>query len=74
MKVLMPQIGMTMVEGTIEGWKKRDGDHVEKGEIIMEFSTEKLTNELAAPQSGILKILVPAGEVVACGEPIAEIS
>ena len=74
MKVLMPQIGMTMVEGTIESWKKQDGDHVEKGEIIMEFSTEKLTNELAAPESGTLKILVREGEIAACGEPIAEIS
>lgn len=74
MKVLMPQIGMTMVEGTIESWKKQTGDTVEKGEIIMEFSTEKLTNELAAPETGILTILAKEGEVVVCGEPIAEIS
>ncbi|GHV54621.1 hypothetical protein FACS1894206_07810 [Deltaproteobacteria bacterium] len=74
MKVLMPQIGMTMVEGTIESWKKKDGDHVEKGEVIMEFSTEKLTNELSAPEAGILKILVQEGEIAACGEPVAEIS
>lgn len=74
MTIVMPQIGMTMVEGTIEEWKKKDGDHVEKGEIIMEFSTEKLTNELAAPESGTLKVLVPEGEIAACGDPIAEIN
>lgn len=74
MTVLMPQVGMTMVEGTIENWKKADGDRVEKGEVIMEFSTEKLTNELTAPESGTLKILVNEGEIAACGDPIAEIS
>lgn len=74
MTIVMPQIGMTMVEGTIESWKKKDGDKVEKGEVIMEFSTEKLTNELASPATGILKILVPEGEIAACGDPIAEIA
>lgn len=74
MTVLMPQVGMTMVEGTIENWKKADGDRVEKGEVIMEFSTEKLTNELTAPESGVLKILVAEGEIAACGDPVAEIS
>lgn len=74
MTVLMPQVGMTMVEGTIENWKKASGDRVEKGEVIMEFSTEKLTNELTAPESGILKTLVAEGEIAACGDPVSEIS
>ena len=74
MTITMPQIGMTMVEGTIENWKKQSGDQVEKGEVIMEFSTEKLINELTAPESGILKILVDEGEIAECGAPIAEIN
>ena len=73
MTVLMPQVGMTMLEGTIEPWKKQTGDFVEKGEMILEFSTEKLTNELAAPESGILKILVKEGKIAACGVSVAEI-
>lgn len=73
MIVNMPQVGMTMVEGTIEMWKKADGERVEKGDVIMEFSTEKLTNEVTAPVSGVLKILAQEGEIVVCGEPIAEI-
>jgi pyruvate dehydrogenase E2 component (dihydrolipoamide acetyltransferase) len=73
MNVLMPQIGMTMVEGTIERWLKNDGDRVEKGEVILEFTTEKLTNELEAPGSGIIKIRAQEGEIIACGEVIAEI-
>jgi pyruvate dehydrogenase E2 component (dihydrolipoamide acetyltransferase) len=74
MTVIMPQIGMTMVEGTIESWLKKTGEHVEKGEALMEYSTEKLTNEMTAPATGTLKILVPEGEIVSCGAPIAEIS
>lgn len=74
MTIVMPQIGMTMVEGTIEYWKKKDGERVEKGEPLMEFSTEKLTNEMAAPESGVLKILVQEGEIATCGDPIAEIN
>lgn len=74
MIIKMPQVGMTMVEGVIETWKKEDGSQVEKGEVIMEFSTEKLTNELTAPESGTLKILANEGDIVECGEPVAEIN
>ena len=73
MKVFMPQIGMTMVEGTIEKWIRTDGEKVEKGEIILEISTEKMTNEIEAPASGVLHIIAQEGDVVACGEPIAEV-
>ena len=73
MKVLMPQIGMTMVEGIIDNWLVEDGAKVEKGDVIVEISTEKLTNEIEAPESGTIKILVEEGDAAACGEPIAEI-
>lgn len=42
MKVVMPQIGMTMTEGTINEWKFKDGDRVEKGQILLEIETEKM--------------------------------
>ena len=74
MQVLMPQIGMTMVEGIIEVWLKKDGEMVQKGEAILEFSTEKMTNTLEAPESGTLKIIAKEGEAIACGKPVAEIS
>ena len=46
MKVVMPQLGMTMQEGTLEKWLVKDGDTVEKGQPMMEITTEKLTNEI----------------------------
>lgn len=73
MQMLMPQIGMTMIEGTIENWKKAEGETVTKGEVILEISTEKLTNDIEAPETGTLHIIAHEGETITCGEPIAEI-
>lgn len=74
MQVIMPQIGMTMIEGLITKWMKKDGEMVQKGEILFVVETEKLENEIEATASGVLKILVPEGESVKCGEPIAELN
>ena len=74
MEVLMPQIGMTMVEGTIENWIKKDGDVVAKEDELVEFFTEKMSSIIKAPADGVLKILSKEGEVVSCGEPVAEIN
>ena len=56
-----------MTEGTIDEWKKNVGDTVKKGEILFSVETDKLTNDVEAEADGVLlKILVPAGETVAC--------
>ena len=66
-EVLMPKLGLTMTEGTIDEWKKNVGDTVKKGEILFSVETDKLTNDVEAETDGVLlKILVPAGETVAC--------
>lgn len=73
MKVVMPQIGMTMQEGTIAKWLKADGEEIKKGEPMLLISTEKLENEIDSPADGILKITAKDGEIITCGELIAEI-
>ena len=66
-EILMPKLGLTMTEGTIDGWKKNVGDTVAKGEILFSVETDKLTNDVEAEADGVLlAILVPAGETVAC--------
>ncbi len=71
-KVLMPKLGLTMTEGTIEEWKKKEGDEVKKGEILFSVATDKLTNDIEAEADGVLlKILVGEGEDVPCKEVIA---
>ena len=66
-EILMPKLGLTMTEGTIDEWKKKEGDTVQKGEIIYSVATDKLTNDVEAETDGVLlKILVPEGETVPC--------
>jgi pyruvate dehydrogenase E2 component (dihydrolipoamide acetyltransferase) len=61
-KVVMPKLSLTMKEGTVGKWYKKEGDAVEKGEPIVEVVSEKATYDLEAPASGILrKILVAEG-------------
>ncbi|MBU7024004.1 MAG: E3 binding domain-containing protein, partial [Theionarchaea archaeon] len=71
MKMVMPKMGMTMEEGTIVEWKRREGEFVQKGEIILEIMTNKVNIEVEAPASGYLKILRGVDEVVPVGEIIA---
>ncbi len=73
--VIMPKLGLTMKEGTIEKWLKQEGDRVEKGEPLVEIITEKLNFQYESPASGILrKILHPEGKVVPVTTPIAIIA
>lgn len=70
----MPKLGLTMTEGSIQEWKKSEGDSVEKGEIVLVVATEKLTYEIAAPESGLLiKILVSVGKSVPVGTTLGVI-
>ncbi len=64
-EVIMPKLGQTMEEGKIERWLKKEGDRVEKGEILLEITTDKATLEVEAYGSGMLrKIIVPEGQTV----------
>lgn len=64
-EVRMPQLGLTMEEGTIANWLKAEGDTVEVGDILCEVETDKLTNELPSEFSGVLRAIVaPVGEDV----------
>ena len=66
-EVLMPKLGLTMTEGTIEEWKFKDGDAVIKGDILFSVATDKLTNDVECEEDGVLlKILLPEGETAPC--------
>lgn len=73
-EVVMPKLGLTMTEGTIDKWLKKEGDTVEEGENLFEVSTDKLTNQIQASVSGtLLKIVVQEGETVPCLKAVAYI-
>ena len=64
-EVKMPQLGLTMEEGTIETWHKKEGDKVAKGEILLEIATDKITSEIESEFDGVvLKLIAAEGEDV----------
>lgn len=73
-EVLMPKLGLTMTEGTIEEWRIKEGQPVKKGEVLFSVATDKLTNDVEADADGVLlKILLPEGETASCKSVVAYI-
>ena len=71
-EIKMPQLGESVVEGTITRWLKQEGENVDEDELLVEVSTDKVDSEVPSSASGTLqKILVPEGETVKVGTPIA---
>lgn len=62
-EVCMPQLGLTMEEGTVSQWIKHEGDAVKTGDVLLEITTDKLTNEVTSEHDGVLlKIVAQEGE------------
>ncbi len=73
-ELTVPAAGESITSANVAAWRKSDGDHVEKGEVLVTLETDKVSNELEAPVSGTINILVPEGEEVAIGKVIAKIT
>src|SRR6266568_4135148 len=72
--VVMPQMGVSVSEGTITKWLKQEGEHIEADEPLLEISTDKVDTEVPSPASGIVtQILVQEGETVDVGTKLAQI-
>src|SRR6266487_2585820 len=73
-EVTMPQMGVSVAEGTVVEWAKQVGDWVQADETICEISTDKIDSEVPAPASGrVTEILVEAGATVPVETPLARI-
>ena len=73
--VTMPQMGVSVAEGTIVEWRKRPGEPIERDETICDISTDKIDIEVPAPSAGTLtEILVAEGQTVPVGTTIARIA
>jgi len=73
-EVVMPKLGLTMTEGTVGQWLVKEGDQVEQGDPIVDISSEKLSSEVEAPESGtIIKIVAQDGDVIPSKEVMAYI-
>src|SRR6266496_4028214 len=72
--VVMPQMGVSVSEGTITKWLKQQGEQVEADEPLLEISTDKVDTEVPSPASGTLtQVLVQEGETVEVGTKLAQI-
>ena len=72
--VVMPQMGVSVSEGTITKWSKNVGDTIEADETLLEISTDKVDTEVPSPASGVIsEILVQEGETVEVGTVLARI-
>ena len=74
-EVVMPQMGVSVAEGTITRWLKQLGDTVERDETLLEISTDKVDTEVPSPGAGVLaEIRVQEGETVEVGTVLAVIA
>ena len=73
--VIMPQMGESIVEGTLTKWLKKPGERVERDEPLFEISTDKVDTEIPSPVAGTLgEILVPEGTTVGINTVVGRIS
>ena len=73
-EMLMPQMGESIAEATISKWRKKPGDTVQKDEVILEISTDKVDSEIPSPAAGVIaELLFNEGDVVPVKTKIATI-
>lgn len=74
-RVILPKLGLTMDEGRLVAWHKREGERVMKGEVLFEVETDKATMEVEASAAGVVRrLLLPAGDSAPVATVIALIS
>ncbi|HEY7355533.1 MAG TPA: 2-oxo acid dehydrogenase subunit E2, partial [Ktedonobacterales bacterium] len=74
-EIRVPALGESVVEATVAAWRKREGDAVSQGEVVVELETDKVNLEVSAEQSGVLqKIVKQQGEAVGIGDVLAVIA
>jgi pyruvate dehydrogenase E2 component (dihydrolipoyllysine-residue acetyltransferase) len=72
--IVMPQMGESIVEGTLTKWLKKPGDRVERDEPLFEISTDKVDTEIPSPTAGVLaEVIVPEGQTVAINVVVGRI-
>lgn len=73
LEVRIPSVGESISSGLLAEWHHKDGDQVKSGDVLLTLETDKVSTEIAAEGSGVLRIVVPAGEEVEIGAVVARI-
>ena len=72
-EILLPKIGFSMTEGVLSEWLAQDGAAVSAGEPLFSIESDKSTNEVEAPASGVLRIAAQPGETYEVGAVLGTI-
>ena len=72
-EIIFPKIGFSMTEGILAEWMVEDGAAVAEGQILYSIETDKSTNEVEAPASGVVRIVGQTGETYEVGAVIGSI-
>src|SRR5882757_8258510 len=72
-EIKVPTVGESINEVTLLKWTKKDGDYVERDEVIAELESEKATFEVNAEQAGVLKTVAKEGDTLEIGSVLANI-
>jgi pyruvate dehydrogenase E2 component (dihydrolipoamide acetyltransferase) len=71
-EVIMPQMGESVVEGTVTRWLVKQGDRVQEDQPLCEISTDKVDTEIPSPGTGVIaKLIASEGETLPVGAPLA---
>src|SRR5204863_8568450 len=74
-QVLLPELGESVTEGQIVGWRVSEGDVVEAGQTLLDVTTDKVDVEVPAPRAGrVTRLLAAEGDTVTVGAPLAELA
>lgn len=74
-KIIMPKLGMVMKDGLVVGWHVGEDEQIQKGQLLLEIESDKVTTEIEASTSGVLrKIIVLGEEIVPCGTVVGIIA
>jgi 2-oxoglutarate dehydrogenase E2 component (dihydrolipoamide succinyltransferase) len=72
-EIKVPAVGESITSGILSVWHKKDGESVTSGEVLFTLETDKVSTEINAPESGVLKTLVEEGEEVKIDQVVAQI-
>lgn len=66
-QIVIPTVGESVTSGVVASWRKKEGDLVQRDEVVMDFETDKITMEITAPAAGVLHPSAKEGDQVAIG-------
>ena len=71
--IVIPNVGESVTSGVISAWRKKDGERVDRDDVVLDLETDKITMEVRAPAAGILKTAAKEGDTVAIGAVVGTI-